>query len=97
MASPDRWRQPQIRGGYRCGLCNITYPNDREKFLHCIACGDRTSYMSGAKPDDDWVDKAAELVQRWEGGDHDTFPTDWLIPPPKKTEGEGETGTQGSA
>jgi len=27
---------------------------------------------------------------RWEGGDHNTVPTDWLIPPPKATEGEGE-------
>lgn len=93
MASPDRWRGSQIRGGWRCSLCNITYPNNRDKHTFCLACGDRCDYMSNATPDDDWVDKVAELVQRWEGGEHDTFPTDWLIPPTKETEGEGEAGT----
>lgn len=53
--------------------------------------------MSNATPHEDWLDQVVENVLRWEGGDHNTVPTDWLIPPPKAEEDEGETGTQGSS
>lgn len=62
----------------------------------CLACHDQTEYISGAQADADWVDRVAELVEKWEGGDHDTFPTDWLLPPSKETESEGEAGTSSS-
>lgn len=98
MASPDRWiRRPQVRGAWRCSLCNINYPNDRDRFKVCPACGDECSYMPSATPHEDWLDQVVENVLRWEGGDHNTIPTDWLIPPPKAEEDEGETGTQGSS
>lgn len=97
MASPDRWlRKPQARGGWRCSLCNINYPNDRDKFRVCLACGDQCNYMSNVTPNEDWLDQVAELVKRWEGGEHNTIPTDWLVPPPK-AEGEGEAGGQGGS
>lgn len=67
-------RLGQPKGGWRCSLCNITYPNNRDKHTYCLACNDRCDYMSNAEVDVDWVEKAAELVERWEGGNHDKPP-----------------------
>lgn len=54
----------------------------------CLACGDRCDYMSNAEVDNDWLDKVQELVMRWEGGDHNTVPTQWEAEPPKDEAGE---------
>lgn len=99
MATPDRWgpRAPQVRGGWRCSLCNINFPNDRDKFKQCPACGDECHYMSNVTPDEDWLEQVAQNISRWEGGDHDTFPIEWLIPETPEAEDEGETGTQGGS
>lgn len=83
------------RGGWRCSLCGITYPNDRDKFKNCIACGEPCSYISSDPPDEDWLEMATYLIMRWEGGDHNTIPTEWTqeAEPPE----QDEPGTQESS
>lgn len=91
--SPDR--RPQIRGGWRCSLCNINFPNDRERFKICPACGDECHYMSNVTTDEDWLDQVAENIMRWEGGDHNTVPTEWTQEaqnPPEQDESGASEG-----
>lgn len=85
---PDRWKQ--VKGGWRCGLCSITYPNDRDRFMRCPACHEACVYMSNVMVDADWADQITDNVLRWEGGADDKVPIEWLLPPEKKEEGEGE-------
>jgi hypothetical protein len=83
----------QVRGGWRCSLCSITYPNDRTKFKVCLACNDQCDYMSNGVVDEDWLDKVHDLIMHWEGGAHDSFPAEWQIPP--QTPDEREAGAEG--
>lgn len=69
-------------------MCSIMYPNDRDKFKVCLACGDQCNYVSSDPPDEDWLDKVTDLIMHWEGGAHDSFPAEWQIPPSKAGEGE---------
>ena len=87
------FRGIQQRGGWRCSLCSITYPNDRDRFKVCLACRDECSYMSNAEVDEDWLDKVFDLVMRWEGGDHGTVPTEWAQETPPEGKSDSQEGS----